>query len=791
MNIVAIEGFSSVKNILSEPLKKLMQAKIEEGGYVKLSNVILNIYATFIDTKCLSSNHVTKYSAIDVLNDEKKFQEHLNLFIGFVYEEFSEFKLARKYIITLKVNDLFSRIAAELEFSKFSPSVVLEKKVSEDVVSCMEQYKASPKNIDKIKLYSGWKVESKFGDKYQIHMEKIYFSYGIKFTNEILIAIQNYGAKQKSTSLYRIIGDIIPLLNTITKLYPSEAKTRDALSETQSNKTFVAILGSMIAEQKIAGNSIENFLNSVWPQVINVYIKIFVDTNFFEVPQFEIVKPKYKIEPKSSFSIPTGGGFNIKNTQKLLSEIPLSISDNEAIDIIASRINRDIDHITSIAQNKVDEITHRLDRNKKLIVEGEVRSYPMRPGDRKVPVGEDNLPNILATFEYYKWSHPSKNIPETLKASSDFLVRELNIPIKTNIFCFLTLLIIEHPQITPSWIANWELFNHDGKQVGFIQVGEQYAAVSCKMRKGPNDAEQLLILNDRSIYLIKRLIEYTDIARKWLKLQNDDNWRYMCLSCTYIGSRPTTIGFGHRKKIEPPPQFRALFNQASFNNKEEVILSKDEASNLACNINLRPIRSSRALQIYFETYSVVAMSEALGHKQLVPDLLSSYLPDVILEYFNNRWIRIFQNAIICKAMEYSPYLSDAVDLSVNELNSFMENHGIGELPDHICKGKKVATSVNAEPDQVRGDFDKLVIPFSVPLIQVLTAIITVVETTAEDDRLSTFFVIWYETACFLIKQLEISVGKETSFVTEEVELLYIAAKASPLCPFKFKDALCR
>ena len=453
MNLVAIEGFSSVKKILSEPLKKLILDKIEEGGYLKISNVLLNIYSTFIDTQCLSDKHVINYSAIDVLNDEEKFQEHLSLLIGFVYQEFNEFKSARKYTITLKVNDLFSRIAAELKFSKFSPPVVLEKKVSEDVNSCMERYRASPKNTDKIKLFGGWNVTSKSGDTYFIHMETIYVTYGPIFTNEILLAIQNYGAKQKSTSLYRVIGNIMPLLNTIARLYPSEIKIREALSESQSNKAFLAVLGYMIAEQRLAGNSIENFLNSVWTQAINVYIKIFVDTNFFGVPQFEIIKPKYKAQPKSSFSVSTGGGLNTKNTQRLLSEIPLSILDSEAIEVLASRINRDIEHLKLFAQKRVDEVSQRLDRNKKLITKGAVRLYPRRNGDHKVPVGESNLPNILATFEHYKWSHPSKSIPEALKAPSDFLVRELNIPVKTNIFCFLTLLIIEHPQITPSWIA--------------------------------------------------------------------------------------------------------------------------------------------------------------------------------------------------------------------------------------------------------------------------------------------------------------------------------------------------
>lgn len=185
MNLVAIEGFSSVKDVLSEPLKKLILAKSEEGGYAKLSNVILNIYATFVDTQCLSVKHVINYSAIDVLNDEKTFQNHFYLLIGFVYEEFNEFSNARKYTITLKIGKLFSSIALDLSFHTFNPSVVLQNKISKDAMSCIERYRASPQNIDKIKLFCGWNVTSKFGDMYFIHLETIHATYGPTFTNDL------------------------------------------------------------------------------------------------------------------------------------------------------------------------------------------------------------------------------------------------------------------------------------------------------------------------------------------------------------------------------------------------------------------------------------------------------------------------------------------------------------------------------------------------------------------------------------------------------------------------------
>ena len=141
------------------------------------------------------------------------------------------------------------------------------------------------------------------------------------------------------------------------------------------------------------------------------------------VPQFEIVKPKYKVQPKSSFLVSTSGGLNIKNTKKLLSALPLSISDSPVIDIIASRINRDIEHIKLFAKNRLGELVSHWKRNKVFINERVVRNCPACNSESCAPVGSDNLPNIVATFEYYKWSKPLDNCPITLLEPVDFLVR--------------------------------------------------------------------------------------------------------------------------------------------------------------------------------------------------------------------------------------------------------------------------------------------------------------------------------------------------------------------------------
>ncbi|WVV47951.1 hypothetical protein THH46_30435 [Pseudomonas sp. NA13] len=74
------------------------------------------------------------------------------------------------------------------------------------------------------------------------------------------------------------------------------------------------------------------------------------------------------------------------------------------------------------------------------------------------------------------------------------------------------------------------------------------------------------------------------------------------------------------------------------------------------------------------------MSEALGHKSFDPSLLARYLPAPIWDFFQDRWIRIFQAGIIIEAMDGSPYKLKASGFdTLEQVEEFLLNHSI-QLP---------------------------------------------------------------------------------------------------------------
>ena len=94
------------------------------------------------------------------------------------------------------------------------------------------------------------------------------------------------------------------------------------------------------------------------------------------------------------------------------------------------------------------------------------------------------------------------------------------------------------------------------------------------------------------------------------------------------------------------------------------------------------LRASKAVQLYLIQNDTQKMAEALGHKYYRPELLSFYLPETILNFFQSRWIRIFQKGIICEAMKDSKNFFKASKFnSLEELEEFMNLHSLKNIPE--------------------------------------------------------------------------------------------------------------
>ncbi|GGB67228.1 hypothetical protein [Shewanella inventionis] len=78
------------------------------------------------------------------------------------------------------------------------------------------------------------------------------------------------------------------------------------------------------------------------------------------------------------------------------------------------------------------------------------------------------------------------------------------------------------------------------------------------------------------------------------------------------------------------------------------------------------------------------MSKALGHTNVTRDQLREYLPEPILAFFQSRWVRLFQKAIICEAMKDSEYLLEATKFKkMEDLHQFLTNHALKNISKSV------------------------------------------------------------------------------------------------------------
>ena len=155
-----------------------------------------------------------------------------------------------------------------------------------------------------------------------------------------------------------------------------------------------------------------------------------------------------------------------------------------------------------------------------------------------------------------------------------------------------------------------------------------------------------------------------------------------------------------------------------------------------------------------------------------------------MEYFNKRWVRQFQNAIIYEALSDSPYLFDALDFDESALDEFLKNHRLGDLPDNL---KRITANEIDNQDYI-DNLDELVFTLSTPLLQVLIAIQSVIENAKQEDKFKPVINKWYQSAVFILNHFKLSTkGEKFRRPPEEAIPLYELAINNPLNLKIFKE----
>jgi len=359
----------------------------------------------------------------------------------------------------------------------------------------------------------------------------------------------------------------------------------------------------------------------------------------------ELLKAHFNLNEKYDLKFITQGNNNpnemrVKNIgtkqykDKLISLVPLEIKDEKALMILKEKVNQDIYILKEWANYVLNEL--KQDRLTK----------------RCLQSSDYNLSPIEVRKKYGLLPHHT---------TKEFFDKETVFNEK-HLFAICALLIESHPEITDSFLAKCNI----GTSLVDGIYSEGSFLVSNKSRRGAELAEQKIGLNPETKSIIQDYLLLTKDLRDNLTTNNNKLKDVMFVCCSN----------NHPLEIKQPIEFKTNYVQKSiYEFLVEQGYSEEDAKNYSSSITLSKVRATKAIQIYFQTENTSKMAEALGHHKYNANLLSHYLPKSILDFFQERWIRIFQKGIILEAVKDKPYILETTKFkNMDEVNEFLKNH---------------------------------------------------------------------------------------------------------------------
>ncbi|WP_172566093.1 hypothetical protein [Vibrio navarrensis] len=242
----------------------------------------------------------------------------------------------------------------------------------------------------------------------------------------------------------------------------------------------------------------------------------------------------------------------------------------------------------------------------------------------------------------------------------------------TDMAVAMSLLIREHANLTPEALAGAQLLNVRGKSYMLLtDEGQQQIFSVDKPRAG---SRKYAALTPRAIRVLRHLQRATAPVRALLKRSGHPHWRYILLGITQVRTNINTLG--HPRRIDSH-----LLHDTTGRNKFSLASCYPELANAGLGtgtLDFNKIRHTQGVLAWFDKGSIRAVQKRLGNSYRVA--IEHYIPETLIQIWNERIIRRFQNVILVLAAAKEDYLLEVVDIpNLAELHRFLAQL-IYELP---------------------------------------------------------------------------------------------------------------
>jgi len=649
--------------------------------------------------------------------------------------------------------------------------------VPDEFVQAFEQIKLNDEQVRRLRPYL---LQAKSGTEYNVLLGDMVPVLGERFTNQFYEGLRSIARPKAKDSSLRDFG------TTFTRFVCHLAEGHqpilpDLLMEPSFVQTFLVDFmeyhfmkmtrrkdavqeGTLGSLQKL-WSRYQNYWNSLVKQeIVAAPLSAFPAGNPKLLSGDSIGHRKVKTDTDGNSTVVT---------QKLITTVPLHITDEEATKLLFEQLKVDFAMVQSWLRGHLDSFFR--DRERGHALAAEVQKLPPASELEKVTSSTSGERGFPFAIKYFKETHAgytdTSRVPTIVypdlaarsRVSKERLARYLGIPGRQEAMAFMGLLASYDGRFSESALATAKLLDVRGKRVNAVETDGGLTLTVLKERDAGDGWHDVLLKEDVAS-VVRQWIEATAPLRKYMKDNDVTGWQNLII---YTGN-----------PLGAPAHFIRSSNiNSTF--RHFALAHESRLGSLATHITIPRIRSTRGVLVFLETMDITQMARELGNTNETS--LRHYLPDSLWEYFTTRWVRIFQNLLIVEATKDTPYMQRALHFSsAAEMDEFLRNHAVTPL---IPKEEEVSEQpAGASPGRAPSE---LMVAASPGIFATLLSIAEAAsQATALGRALTPQALYWTEFS----KRLKAHV-ESAAFHDRSIKKMMSAAAASTI-PANFMEVVC-